>query len=162
MGLPAAGQACAGIKTLFALWRCITIFPPFPEKDGEMKTIMIVDDQPHVRQLVEIALRRDGWRVVAVESGEAAIALARVQPPDLIIMDIMMPGGMDGFQAIDALKGHPVTAACPVLVLTAKSQESERQRSLELGAAGYLAKPFKLATLIAQAEELLHGESSLS
>lgn len=125
-----------------------------------MKTIMIVDDQPHVRQLVEISLRREGWRVVAVESGEAAIVQASAQPPDLIIMDIMMPGGMDGFQAIEALKRHPATAACPVLVLTAKSQESERRRSLELGAAGYLAKPFKLATLIAQVEELLHGTTT--
>ena len=127
-----------------------------------MKTIMIVDDQPHVRQLVEISLRRDDWRVVAVESGEAAIAQASAQPPDLVIMDIMMPGGMDGFQAIEALKRHPATAACPVLVLTAKSQESERRRSLDLGAAGYLAKPFKLATLIAQVEKLLQGTSPLS
>jgi CheY-like chemotaxis protein len=127
-----------------------------------MKTIMIVDDQPHVRQLVEISLRRDDWRVVAVESGEAAIAQASAQPPDLVIMDIMMPGGMDGFQAIEALKSDPATAACPVLVLTAKSHESERRRSLDLGAAGYLAKPFKLATLIAQVEELLHGSSPLT
>jgi len=120
-----------------------------------MKTIMIVDDQPHVRQLVEISLRRDGWRVVPVDCGEAAIELAQANPPDLIIMDIMMPGGMDGFQAIEILKSNPVTCSCPVLVLTAKSQESERRRSVEVGAAGYLAKPFKLATLIAHAEQLL-------
>lgn len=120
-----------------------------------MKTIMIVDDQPHVRQLVEISLRRDDWRIIPVDCGEAAIELALAEPPDLIIMDIMMPGGMDGFQAIEMLKDNPVTRSCPILVLTAKSQDSERRRAIEVGAAVYLAKPFKLATLITHAEQLL-------
>lgn len=121
-----------------------------------MKTIMVVDDQPNIRQLVEIALRKDGRRILAVESGERAIEMAVSDPPDLIIMDIMMPGGMDGFETIEILKSNPATCSCPVLVITAKSQDSERLRSEQVGAAGYMAKPFKLTTLVDHVERLLN------
>ncbi len=120
-----------------------------------MKTIMVVDDQPNIRQLIEIALKKDGRIILSVESGEQAIELAQANLPDLVIMDIMMPGGMDGFQAIEILKSDPTTRLCPVLVLTAKSQETERERSFEMGAEGYLAKPFKLIDLVTQVEKLL-------
>ncbi|WP_432821769.1 response regulator [Trichloromonas sp.] len=121
-----------------------------------MKTIMVVDDQPNIRQLVEIALKKDGRRILAVESGERAIEVALSESPDLIIMDVMMPGGMDGFQTIEILRSNPVTCACPVLVLTAKSQESEKRRSEEVGAEGYMAKPFRLTALVEHVERLLN------
>ncbi len=121
-----------------------------------MKTIMVVDDQPNIRQLVEIALRKDGRRILTVASGEQAIEVALSDPPDLIIMDIMMPGGMDGFQAIEILKSNPATCSCPILVITAKSQDAEMRRSAQVGAQGYMAKPFKLADLIEHVERLLN------
>jgi CheY-like chemotaxis protein len=90
------------------------------------------------------------------ESGEEAIVVAREQRPDLIIMDLMMPGGMDGFEAVEKLKSDPVTRGCPVLILTAKDQKTERLRAVEMGAGDYLAKPFKLENLIKKVEKLLH------
>ncbi len=121
-----------------------------------MKTVMVVDDQPNIRQLVEIALKKADRRIISIESGERAIEVAVSEPPDLIIMDVMMPGGMDGFQAIEILKSNPLTCACPVLIITAKSQAAERRRSEQLGAEGYLAKPFKLNSLIDHVERLLN------
>ena len=121
-----------------------------------MKTVMVVDDQPNIRQLVDIALRKDGRRILTVESGERAIEVAVSDPPDLIIMDVMMPGGMDGFQAIEILKSNPATCACPVLVITAKSQDAEKRRSEQVGAEGYMAKHFKLTALVDLVERLLN------
>ncbi len=120
-----------------------------------MKKILVVDDQPTIRRLVEITLRGEDRQVVEAESGEQAIAMAKAEKPDLIIMDLMMPGGMDGFQAVEVLKADPATRACPILVLTAKDQAAERKRAFEVGAEDYLAKPFNLDDLVRKAEGLL-------
>jgi CheY-like chemotaxis protein len=121
-----------------------------------MKTILVVDDQFNIRQLVEIALKKEGRRILAVESGEKAIEVALTDPPDLIIMDIMMPGGMDGFQAIEVLKANPSTCTCPVLVLTAKNQGIEHLPSARVEVEGCIAKPFKLADLMDHVDKLLN------
>lgn len=121
-----------------------------------MKKILVVDDQATIRRLVEISLRSAERLILQAESGEQAIDLARVEKPDLIIMDVMMPGGMDGFEAVTALREQPETSGCPVLILTAKDQKSERSRAEQMGVGGYLAKPFKLESLVAKVEDLLH------
>jgi CheY-like chemotaxis protein len=131
----------------------------FPLGGCSMKTVMVVDDQASVRQLLEIALKKEGRVILAVDSGEKAIVSAQAKLPDLILMDIMMPGGMDGFKAIEILKSNPSTCSCPVLVLSAKNQEADRERSIQLGAEGYLAKPFTLKTLIEQVENILKNPS---
>jgi CheY-like chemotaxis protein len=120
-----------------------------------MKKILIVDDQPTIRRLVEISLRTAEREILQAESGEEAIEVAREQHPDLIIMDLMMPGGMDGFEAVEILKSDPATRGCPVLILTAKDQKTERTRAFEMGAGDYLAKPFKLESLLRKVENLL-------
>ena len=120
-----------------------------------MKKILVVDDQPTIRRLVEISLRSDDRLILEAESGERALDVARAEKPDLIIMDLMMPGGMDGFQAVEILKADPGTRDCTVLVLTAKDQRAERQRAFAIGAGDYLAKPFKLDVLLKKVEALL-------
>jgi CheY-like chemotaxis protein len=120
-----------------------------------MKKILVVDDQPTIRRLVEISLRSADRQILEAESGEQAIEIALEEKPDLIIMDLMMPGGMDGFEAVKILKGQAATRDCPVLVLTAKDQKAERQRAFEIGAGDYLAKPFKLEMLMKKVENLL-------
>lgn len=120
-----------------------------------MKKILVVDDQPTIRRLVEISLRSPERQILEAESGERAIEVALADKPDLIIMDLMMPGGMDGFEAVEILKANPDTRDCPVLVLTAKDQKAERLRAFELGAGDYLAKPFKLDSLVRKVENLL-------
>ncbi len=121
-----------------------------------MKKILVVDDQPTIRRLVEISLRSADREILEAESGEKAIEVAHSQKPDLIIMDLMMPGGMDGFEAVQILKSNPETRDCPVLVLTAKDQKAERTRAFEIGAGDYLAKPFKLNVLMNKVEKLLN------
>lgn len=124
--------------------------------DPAMKKILVVDDQPTIRRLVEISLRSGDRQILEAESGERAIEVAHDQKPDLIIMDLMMPGGMDGFEAVEILKADPATRDCPVLVLTAKDQKAERLKAFEIGAGDYLAKPFKLDVLVKKVENLLN------
>jgi DNA-binding response OmpR family regulator len=124
-------------------------------KEAKVKKILIVDDQLTVRRLLEIALEAQGIFVLQAASGEAAIELARAHVPDLVIMDVMMPGGMDGFETIRMLRADPQARACSILMLTARDQNNERLRACEAGADDYLAKPFRLADLLTRVHQLL-------
>ncbi len=120
-----------------------------------MKKILIVDDQVEVRELVEVTLRAEDYRIFQAKSGEEAIEIAKTEKPDLIIMDIMMPGGMDGLEATRVLKGDPETKDCIIIMLTAKGQQADREAGLEAGASDYFAKPFSPLDLIKKVEEVL-------
>jgi len=120
-----------------------------------MKKILIVDDQVEVRELVEVTLRSGDYQVFQAESGEKAIEIARAVKPDLIIMDIMMPGGMDGLEATGALKNDPETNGITIIMLTAKGQEADRKTGLGAGADDYFVKPFSPLELIKKVEEVL-------
>lgn len=122
-----------------------------------MKKILVVDDQSSVRHLVEITLTAQGIEVVHADSGEAALEQARDCAPDLVIMDVMMPGGMDGYDTIDALR--KLSCSCPVLMLTAKDRNGEQLRASQAGVDAYLAKPFRLKELVAVVESLLRKTS---
>ena len=120
-----------------------------------MKKILIVDDRLEVRELVEVTLRSDDYRVLQAESGEKAIEIARAEKPDLILMDVMMPGGMDGFEATRILKNDPETKDSTIIMLTAKSQEVDRKKGFEVGAEDYFVKPFSPLNLIKKVEEVV-------
>lgn len=119
------------------------------------KKILIVDDQREVRELVEVTMRGEEYRIFQASSGEEALELARLERPDLIILDIAMPGGMDGLETCQRLKEDEESGSCRVLFLTAMGQETERERGLEVGAAGYFVKPFSPLELLAKVDELL-------
>jgi len=120
-----------------------------------MKKILIVDDQVEVRELVEVTLRVEDYQIFQAKSGEEAIEIARAEKPELIIMDIMMPGGMDGLEATRVLKNDPETKDCTIVMLTAKGQQTDREAGLEAGANDYFAKPFSPLDLIKKVEEVL-------
>jgi len=120
-----------------------------------MKNILIVDDQAEVRELVEVTLRVEDYRILQAESGEKAIEIARAEKPDLIIMDIMMPGSVDGLEATRFLKNDPETKDCKIIMLTAKGQEADREAGFEAGANDYFIKPFSPLELIKKVEEAL-------
>lgn len=120
-----------------------------------MKTILIVDDQATIRQLLEISLRAKNRTILLAASGEQALELARGIRLDLVIMDLMMPGGIDGFQTIECLRNDVAVVDCPVLILTAKDQHAERMRAAEMKVDDYLAKPFKLEDLYDRVNRLL-------
>jgi len=119
-----------------------------------MKKILIVDDQLEVRELVEVTLRSDAYHVLQAENGKQAVETARKEQPDLIIMDIMMPG-MDGIEATRTIKSEDITKDCTVVILTAKGQDKDKQAGLAAGAADYFVKPFSPLELINKVEELL-------
>jgi two-component system response regulator MprA len=120
-----------------------------------VKKILVVDDQAIIRQLLEISLRREDRQVLLAESGERAVQLAQEQRFDLIIVDLMMPGGMDGFETIEYLQQNAAESLCPFMILTAKDQQPERDRAAILGVYHYLVKPFKLDDLFATVDNLL-------
>jgi CheY-like chemotaxis protein len=111
------------------------------------KKVMIVDDDEDIRLICELALRRIGrWEVVAVASGEEALAQASSERPDVILLDVMMPG-IDGPTTLERLLDCPETQDIPVIFLTAKAQKPEVDRYMTLGAAGVICKPFDLNSL---------------
>ena len=120
-----------------------------------MKKILIVDDQEEIRRLVDITLKVENYQILQAESGEEAIEIVKAEKPDLIIMDIMMPGGIDGLEATRILKNDPETRECPVIMLTAKGQSYEMEDGLAAGADDYFAKPFSPLALIKKVAELI-------
>lgn len=120
-----------------------------------MKKILIVDDQVEVRELVEVTLRMEDYRIFMAKSGEEAIEMTKSETPDLIIMDIMMPGGMDGLEATRIIKNDLDVKDCPILMLTAKGQQADREKGFEIGADDYFLKPFSPLELIRKVEEVL-------
>ncbi|MEJ2698900.1 MAG: response regulator [Desulfuromonadales bacterium] len=113
----------------------------------KVKKILVVDDQPMLREFIEVVIRDEGRKVLQAESGERALEIARLEKPDLILMDIMMPGGMDGLEVTRILKNDPLTRNCAIVAVTAKVQRGDRLDALAAGVDGYLAKPFTLAQL---------------
>jgi len=120
-----------------------------------MKKILIVDDRLEVRELVEVTLRVKDYSILQASSGEAALETVKAEKPDLILMDIMMPGGMDGLEATRIIKNDPETKDCTVIMLTAKGQQADREKGLEAGADDYFVKPFSPLDLIKKVEEVL-------
>ncbi len=120
-----------------------------------IKKILIVDDVQDVRDLVERTLRRDDWEIFAAQSGEEAVTLARREKPDLIMMDIMMPGKIDGLEATRILKSDPQTRNCVVIMLTAKGQQTDIDMATKAGADDYFVKPFSPLQLLQKVDDVL-------
>ena len=116
--------------------------------------ILIVDDEADIRELVRLNLAREGYEILDCESGEQALSLSRSKDPDLIVLDLMLPG-IDGMQVCQRLKADPKTARIPVVMLTAKGEEADVVAGLEVGADDYVAKPFSGKVLAARVRRLL-------
>ena len=119
-----------------------------------MATVLIIDDDANTLRLIGYMLERGGFEVQLAGDGEDGLAKAFKQPPDLIVLDVMMPG-VDGYQVCEQLRANPRTATIPVIILTARSQRIDQQTALEVGADLYLPKPVAPEELIASVNELL-------
>ena len=115
------------------------------------QTILIVDDEAKLRDLIRVYLEQEGYRVVEAEHGRAALYVARTEKPDLIILDLMMPE-MGGYEFMRAFSREAET---PVIMLTAKVEDQDKILGLELGADDYLTKPFNVRELIARVRAVL-------
>ena len=116
-----------------------------------MKKILVVDDEPTLVATLKYNLERDGFQVVTAEDGESALNLARSHRPDLVLLDLMLPG-LDGFQVCRILRRE---MQAPILMLTAKGDEIDKVVGLELGADDYVTKPFSMRELLARVRALL-------
>lgn len=123
--------------------------------------ILVVDDEEDIRELVQLNLDREGYRVLTCETGEQALAVARAQTPDLIVLDLMLPG-IDGLEVCKRLKADSNLQEIPVVMLTAKGEESDIVAGLELGADDYITKPFSGKVLVARVRRLLRKGTEAS
>ncbi len=121
------------------------------------KKILVVDDEKDIRDLVEATLLRGDHVVIKAESGDRAVEIARAEKPHLILMDIMMPGNVDGLQATRILKNDPATQRCTIVLLTAKGQLADRREGIEAGADDYFVKPFSPLELLRKVDQILGG-----
>jgi DNA-binding response OmpR family regulator len=124
-----------------------------------VKNILIVEDQPDVLRLLEVVLRAEDRQVFLADNGEEAVRLARETRPAVILMDVMLPGKIDGYEASRLLKTDPVTAGCAIIIMTAKVQEQDRIDAFATGADDYIGKPFDLEDLKKRVETFLGGEN---
>lgn len=119
-----------------------------------MAKILIVDDNPDVREVLRCQLEMLGYLVVSAENGYMGIAKATVEQPDLILMDIMMPE-LDGWQASRAVRANPETKNIPILAATAMCRRADLNACLEAGCNGYIVKPFTITELQQKIGELI-------
>ena len=119
-----------------------------------MARILIVDDSPTEIHVLKTMLEKQNYDVISAESGEQGVETAKAEKPDLILMDIVMPG-LNGFQATRQISKAPETADIPIIIVTTKDQETDRVWGLRQGAKDYLTKPVDEKTLMTKIKELL-------
>ena len=124
-----------------------------------MKTILIADDHDHLRLLVTTTLAGPDYRIIEARDGDEACALAQTESPDLLILDWMMPG-KSGIQVIETLRKDPGLHDVPVILLTARAQNADRNRASTLGVRSYLVKPFSPIELMETVEKILGAAGS--
>ena len=120
-----------------------------------MKKILIVDDEEKVRKLVEITLSGEYLKVLHASSGDEALETAREAKPDIILLDIMMPGSLDGFDVCRLLREDPDTKDIYIIMLTAKGQQADKEKGLASGADDYFVKPFSPMELMNKIDKIL-------
>ena len=116
--------------------------------------IVVADDEPDVRELIACRLSRSGYEVVEATDGAEALRLALAEPPDLVVLDVMMPK-LDGYELTRRLRADPATRRVPVILLTARAQEADVSQGFAAGADDYLRKPFNPDELVARVRAVL-------
>lgn len=120
-----------------------------------MANLVIAEDAPHMLRLLEMTLQKRGHKWTAVRSGDAALEAIRLNKPDAVILDIMMPG-MDGLAVLGAVKADAEIAKTPVIILTALGHSISRQQALEDGAAAFFTKPFSPTELLNTLDQIIN------
>ncbi len=125
----------------------------------EKTKILVVEDEAPIQELLQFNLERKKYRVKVVDSGEQALSVVGTYRPDLILLDIMLPGA-DGLEVCKQIKADPKTARIPVIMLTALSEEADIVTGLELGADDYVTKPFSPSVLLARVKAALRRNTA--
>jgi CheY-like chemotaxis protein len=121
------------------------------------KNVLIVDDEPNIVLSLKFLITQEGYEVRTAGSGEEALRALAEQVPDLVILDVMMPKP-DGFEICQTIRSTPAWRGIPVIILTAKGRDVERQKGLAMGADDYITKPFATKDLVAKVQAILQGK----
>ena len=124
-----------------------------PPVEGNRR-ILVVDDEPHIRRVLEVILESKGFDVMMASDGMQGLDELGQEAVDLVILDLMMPGA-SGLEILSKIRANPLRADTPVIILTAKGQDTDREAALAGGANDFLTKPFSPKKLIARIEEIL-------
>jgi DNA-binding response OmpR family regulator len=116
--------------------------------------VLLIEDEPNICEAIRFILMRDGFTVSVLAEGRDAEAQVRVQRPDVLILDVMLPG-RSGYEVLAALRADPDTQALPVLMLTARGQSRDRAEAERVGATGFMTKPFSNADILAAVRALV-------
>jgi DNA-binding response OmpR family regulator len=119
-----------------------------------MTRVLVVDDEPNILLSLEFLMQQAGFEVVTATDGETALQRVAERPPDLILLDISLPG-LSGFEVLEQLRAQPEHARLPIIMLTAHGREVEREKGLALGADDYITKPFSTRQLVEKVQALL-------
>lgn len=119
------------------------------------KTILVVDDNDDVRRLVTKVLAMSGYQLMEADNGAEALAAAEATTPDLVLMDLRLPGELNGLQATSRLKADPRTSRIPVVALTASVMDRDRQQALDAGCSGFIPKPIDIGALPGLVEKFI-------
>lgn len=117
-------------------------------------TVLVVDDEEYILRILSFAMRAEGWHVATAANGEEALKQVERKKPDLVVLDLMMPV-IDGYQVLKRLRGDHSTRELPVIVLSAKGRDFDRDAALELGADDYFTKPFSPQRLVERIQGFL-------
>jgi len=119
------------------------------------ETILVVHDEAQITAVLQDYLKQAGFRVLTASDGQYALALTRQKRPDLLILDLMLPGGMDGLDVCRKVRQDPALTDLPIIMLTARNEETDRLIGLELGADDYVTKPFSPREVVARVRTVL-------
>jgi len=122
--------------------------------DEKLPLVLAADDDPLIRELIQFRLERSGYEVVTAENGDDALRLALERRPDLVVLDVMMPG-LNGYEVTRRLRADEETSRVPIILLTARVQEADVAQGFEAGADDYLTKPFSPQELRARVQAIL-------
>lgn len=117
------------------------------------KHVLVIEDEPNIVEAIRFILHRDGWRVDTHSDGSTAVATVRAQRPDIVILDVMLPG-RSGFEILRELRAEDGLAALPVLMLTARGAAKDRETAQRAGASRFMTKPFSNAEVLAAVREM--------
>lgn len=129
---------------------------PVPAREGDLviqKRVLVLEDEPNISEALRFILSRNGWQVDVSADGHSAVGAMRQDPPDLLILDLMLPG-LSGFDVLRLLRAETNTRDLPVLMLTAKGQVADRAEAERLGVTRFMTKPFANAEVIAAVQEM--------
>jgi len=122
------------------------------------RTVLVVEDEPDNRLLIRMILQGDGYEVLEAEDGAAGIAMMRAHMPDLVLLDVMMPG-LNGFEVHERVSADPELRAIPVVMLTALAQQTDVERAVARGVQGYVTKPFEPDELLKAVQDHIHDRA---